>query len=488
MSDELERLIVDFAQGKVQERYDALRQLIASRKHHAAVKDGRFQEGIGKLLQIAGDSLAPDLDRLLSVATLGRLASTVKRLRKVIYESLQISLAERLPEPSLLTDPDDRSYIGYACEQVQPEWGVAYCAKAAVYEETGEQSRVAFLKALLTMKPDLNSVLEVLKETAFDFIPTTEDPGTSTARRLKRLMAALKTALSETMMDPGDEPGEQLVQVCRAAFKDVPAPKNEVSLLEAAEGIAAVVHEMVRMRFSLATEASTYSALKVVKSRLSDHAWERFAVESQTMLQVVQDISEAMLILAKQGITDNLLASELTIASGHKKYAKQRMKKLAKMPGISANVKNWLAEGKNVDPADTDLPQGETKQLSEDSQLADLLVDSLRLQALENVGFQQILPEIEMLDPRLGEGVARLLQSGIALCDTIQTMARRKGLCVRGNPGGEEEYAPLEHEVVGDNSGIRRVRIIRPVVEQVRENGVAFVIRKGVVEKVKERS
>jgi len=484
MAVELDSLIECFARGSVPEKYDALRQLIAQRKHHTAVKDKRFQTGIDSLLQIVGDPLAADLDRLLSVAILGRLASTVKRLREVIYKSLHSPLEKILPEPSLLSEPDDRSYIGYACERIQPEWGVIYCARAAIYEETGEQSRVAFLKALMSMKPDLASLLQLLSEIVHEFIPVTEDPGTSTARRLKRLMAALRIALSETLIEPGEEPGKQLAQVCRAAFKDVPAPKQEGSLFEAAEGLGAVVHEMVRLRFSLATESSTYSALKVIKSKVPGYVWERFAVASQSLEQVAQDISEALLILAKQGITDDSLAGELAIAAGHEKYGRQMMKKLAKIAGLSANARNWLAEGENQDPVNTQTPQGETRQLNDDSQLADLLVDSLRFQVLGSAGCQQILPEIEMLDPRLGEEVKRLLQRGVALCDTIQTIARRKGLRVRGNPGDEEEYAPLEHEVIGDNRGIRRVRIIRPVVEQVRDNGVAFVISKGVVERI----
>lgn len=483
MADQQEKLIENFVQGNVQDKYDALRKLIAQRTHHAAAKDKQFEAGINSLLGTAGDASAPELDRLLSVATLGRLASTIKRLRPAIYKALQTALAEKLPNPSLLAEPDDRSYIGYACEQVQPEWGVEYCAQAAVYEETGEQARVAFLKALLTMKPDLASSLGVLGETALGFVPATEDPGTSTARRLKRITVSLKAALSETMVEPGEDPGKQLAQMCRSAFKDVDAPKKEESLFETAEGVAIIIHEMVRLRFSLATEATTYSSLKVVKYMLPVRIWENFALKSQPLQMVVQDISEAMLILAKQGITDESLVSELAIASGHKKYAKRRMKQLAKTPGLSAQVKNWLASGKNEVPAES--ASGESQQLSDDSQLADLFVDSLRFQALESVGREQILPEIEMLDPRLGEGVTRLLQSGVAICDTIQSMARRRRLQVRGNPGDEEEYAPMEHEVIGDSTGIRRVRIIRPVVEQVRENGVSFVISKGVVEKSK---
>ncbi len=483
MEKQAREITESFIHGNVQEKYDALRELIAQRKHHAASKDKQFQVGIDSLLATAGDSSVPDLDRLLAVATLGRLASSIKRLRTSIYKTLQSALAENLPDPSLLNEPDDRSYIGNACEQIQPEWGVVYCAQAAIYEETGEQSRVAFLKALLTMKPDLASALAVLNEAALCFGPETEDPGTSTARRLKRITVSLKVALAETMVEPGEDPGKQLALMCKNIFINVAAPNKEESLFEAAEGVATVIHEMVRLRFSLATEASLYSALQVVKFMLSVRVWEGFAVESHPLQMVVQDISEAMLILAKQGIADESLADVLAIASGHKKRAKRKMKQLAKTPGLPANVKNWLASGKDEVPVES--ASGESRQLSDDSRLADLLVDSLRFQALESVGSEQILPEIEMLDPRLGEGIRRLMQSGVAICDAIQSMARRRRLRVRGNPGDEEEYAPMEHEVIGDSTGIRRVRIIRPVVEQEREDGVAFVISKGVVEKSK---
>ncbi len=482
MPESIEKLLETFIHGNVQDKYKILRKLIALRQHHAAAKEKQFLSGIDNLLAITADTSAPELDRLLAVATLGRLASTIKKLRPAINESLSSALREILPDPLLLDEPDDRSYIASACERIQPEWGVAYCSNAAVFEETGEQARVAFLKALLVMNADLASTLDELATTVLDFVPTTEDPGTSTARRLKRIMISLQAALAETMIEPGEEPGKQLALVCRAAFKGVADAKNETTLLETAEAVAAVIHEMVRLRFSLAIEAVTYSSLKVIKAMLPVRVWEKFAAESQFLQMVVQDITEAMLILAKQGISDEALAGELAIACGHKRYANQKMKQLANTPGLPSNIKNWLAGGKNEIPAES--ATGETRQLSQDSQLADLLVDSLRFQALENVTRGQILPEIEMLDPRLSEGISRLVQSGVAICDAIQGMARRRKLQVRGRPGDEEEYAPMEHEVVGDNTGIRKVRIIRPVVEQVRENGVSFVISKGVVEKI----
>ncbi len=158
------------------------------------------------------------------------------------------------------------------------------------------------------------------------------------------------------------------------------------------------------------------------------------------------------------------------------------MRKMAELPGVGANVKNWLISGK--DKPVTEQKQSETQQLSDDARLAHLLVDSLRFQAHGNVIAQQLLPEIEILDPRAAGPISRLLQQGIGLCDAIQSMARRKNLTARGQAGDEEDFAPLEHNLVGDATGARRVRVIRPVVEQTRVEGVSFVIIKGLAEKM----
>jgi len=483
MPNNLEKLIDSFAHGTIQEKYSSLRELIAMRKHHIAANDKRTQTGIDCLIESAGNTNLPDVERLLSVATLGRLASTIKKLRAPIYKSLKEPFANILPEPSLLPEPDDRSYIGFACEKISPQWGIVYCARAAVYEETGEQSRLAFLKALLTIEPKLDEALKILRETILNFIPKTEDPGSSMAKRLKRLTTALKIAISETNIDTGEDPGKQFYETCKAAFLNVPSPKKEESLYEAADGIGLVIHEMVRLRFSLATEASTYSAFRVIKQICQEFSWGKFASQSLIMRQVVQDIKEAVLILAKQGIADESLASELVVVSGDSSYAKQIMKELAMHPGLSAKIKNWLSEGRNEAPIVSNL--GESQKLTEDGHFADLLVDSFRFIEMENIFRLQILPEIEMINPSLIEGTRRLQRSGLALCDVIQTMARRKRLQVRGNPGEEVDYSPTEHEVISNGIGTRRVRIIRPPVDQIRENGVSFVIRKGLVEKIK---
>jgi hypothetical protein len=476
--------LTNFALGNVQEQYDALRNLIAKRTHHAATKDPAFQQGMETLYEVAADPSGKDLDRLLALATLGRIASTIKKLRKTVYSQIKQILENPIPDPHFLSEPDDRSYIGIACATANPKWAIEYCARATIYEETGEQARVAFLKALLVLKEELAPAIVVITPFLKNFQPVTEDPGTSLAIRVKRLMAALRLAISETLVEPGDEPGKRLSDAIRAAFVNNPPAKKMESVFEATEEIAGAIHEMVRLRFSLATDANTYSALKVVKAHTIAHEWERYAIKSASMQRVALDITEAILILARQGIADSRLASELTIVSGSSKHGKRRMKELAKSPGLSAEIKNWMIKG-TLGDSTIKSEQGESRTLDDDSLLAAILVDSLRFRSVESSGRQHVLPEIEMLDPRLGGELEQLMNHGLTICDSLEALGRKKGLRVRGNVGDEEEYAPLEHEVIGVNTGVRRVRVIRPVVEQVREDGVAFVISKGLVESIK---
>ena len=473
---QVDEQLESFLYGEIGEKYTALRKLIAQRRHHQAAKDKDFQQALDSLLAVAGDEAVPELDRLLAVAILGRLASSIKKLRKEIYGKLSDTLQARLPDPLLLKEPDDRSYIAVACEQADPDWGVSYAASAIIHEKSGEQPRVAFFKALLAMLPDLSSALDALQDVAKDFVPATEDPGTSVARRLKRIMDAVAKVIGQSRKTPGEAPGKKLAELCKAAFQGVKAPGNKEALFETAEAVAAVIHETVRLRFSLATEADTYFGLKVIKHMLPVRDWENFALGSEPLQFVAEDISEALLILSRQGITDQSLVTELAVACGSAKQARRKLKQLAKTTGLADKVKRWLATGKAEAPVAS--AESESRQLDDDSILADLLVDCQRYQTSASLAAERILPEIEMLEPRLAEGLRRLMHNGLSLCDGIQSLARRRRLHVRGAPGDEEEYAPLEHELVGDGAGARRVRIIRPVVEQERENGIFLLSAK----------
>lgn len=484
MINNFELALQDFKNGSPAIQHSAFRKLIALRMHHKASNDPRFSFGIDRIICVASDAKADDLNRLLCVTTLARVASTIRGIRPKLHQALAEVLESPLPDPNLLDDVEDRTYIGEACAIALPAWTSMYAARCAVWEESGEQARQAFLVALLKSTADLETALDALVEQLHTWVPVTEEPGNTVSKRLRRILAALRAAIADTMPEPGEDPGASLSKVVKVSYSGASTPTNLEALADTAEEVAGVVHEMVRLRFSLATNSSTYSALNPIQSLFPIPYWKKVVQDSKMVKTVASDIEEALLVIARQGVTDSALVSQLGKALGGEAGARDRLKELAKKSGLSPEIKVWLTKGKLEVPRNVRPEVGESRRLSDDALLADLLVDACRFRIKEESDRRQILPEMEILNPAHANELKKLLNYALSLCDATAVIAKRRGLKTRGVPGDEEDYAPLDHEVVGTATGFRRVRIIRPVVEQVSEDGVPYVVRKGLVEPV----
>lgn len=479
---EYRELLNIFASGDMQAKYTTLKAIITLRKQHAAVEEASFSEGLEQILAVSKDSGSAEFDRLLALTILSRIKSTVKRLSKMIDDHFSIILHTVLPSPELLPEADDRAYIGRACALAEPSWAIEYCAQAVVLEKSGEQARDAFLASLFHHTKDLSTAIAALRAALVLFVPETEDPGNSMALRVKRILASLQNGITATDLEPGESPGTSLAGFVRQAFDQVPKSKNLGSMLECGDEVASVINALIQLRFSLATEADTYRTLKMVKAQMLAHEWEKHATQSLAIGRIVRDITEAILILARQGITDAALSDGLIVAAGSPKRAKRVMKNLANSAGLSHQVREYLATGMVAQKVVVKDEIGETRQIDEDTLFADIFVSVSRFKTMESVQRNVLLPEIEMFDPRSAEEIGKLLNMGGNIADAIGALARRKGLSLRGEPGDVLDYQPQEHEVVGAIAGMRRVKIIRPAVAQSRNDGVQFIIRKGLVE------
>lgn len=479
---ELERLLTDFVSVDCQRQHAAVRDLLANRKHHAAAADHRFDEGLQALLFAAAQSPKPS-ERLLALADVMRLSSAMKPLRGRLEQQLPSILKLPLPEPMMLADPDDRKYIARACAIARPQWASEYCARAVIFEEAGEHARAAFFTVLADMTSTLDAALRGLIPPMKEWRPATEAPGESVARRLRRVLAAVRKVMDDASIEPGGEPGRAIAELIRAAFTGAPQPSDLKVASETAEEVAGAVHELVRLRFSLATEPSTYEAIRIARNWRPGRLWEAFARDSPVMALLAQDLTEAICILARQGVADEALADLLSIAAGSREQARQRMAALAKRPGIHDDVKLWLVDRRNTRKV-AQHEIGETATLNESIQLADLIVDAQRFRGVEATYRREMFPEMEMLQPRQARQLERLLNYALGLCDASESLGRRRGLRLRGMPGDLEDYSPMDHELIEGSLGARKVRVLRPVVEQVQEDGTPFVIRKGVVEPV----
>jgi hypothetical protein len=193
------------------------------------------------------------------------------------------------------------------------------------------------------------------------------------------------------------------------------------------------------------------------------------------------DISEALRLLVRAGITDDALFEKLVQAVGSPQAAREIARKIAEeVPGLPGHVQNWLL---GTAPRRDSSLATESQQRSVDEIIADLLIDSVMLSEKAETAERDVLPEIMVVVPRLANSMVSLVRQCESTLQTLRYIAEKRSLRVRGKVGEEVDFSPLEHEMVGGPvPGVRRVRVVRPVVEAMSHDGVARIVRKGLVE------
>jgi hypothetical protein len=479
---------VAFEPGRpLSEQLQALTRLIKIRKIHAVSKTPEFERWLIHLGETATLRKEPE-ERLLAVAALTRISATVSALRPQIARTLSAALAETLPPLDMLKNPDDRTYVAKACSIAQAPWCAGYLANAAVVEDSAERTRLECFRSLLKLLPNLQAVLEYLRDHILDFEPAKESPGDSVGRRLRRILAALRRAISSKVVDSGPAPGDVLAEVLRLPFRRHDPPSAYEIIGALADEAGTLVHELIRTRFSLAVDAETYKPLRVVRGWL-DYRWSEFVQSSNPLESVRRDLREAITILAKQGKTDNELADALEVVCGSRREARSVMAQIGEETvGIDETVRSWLLNSSTprlVSEIASESPSYaiESQRLYEASLLAELFLDAADLiKALGVIG-QKVtdgpgrahLEELTDLDS--------LIAKAGATADVAISFAKRRSLELRGEVGEEVEYSPLEHDLIGGfRTGLRRVRIARPAVAYRSPDSAPIIVKKAVVE------
>jgi len=469
------------AAGTVEESARSLIPLVKQKKLHSAAKSPVFQEGLQKLAAFASDN-ANEHNRLLAVATLARIGRIVKPVRKKLSQLLSKALTEPLPPLGLLNDPDDRFAVISTWRVAPAEWWAAYLATAVVEQEnTAERVRSESIQGLLAISSDLVSAMGQLRGALLSLRFDTADPSTSTGRRFHRVLSTLRTFYSQEPIEPGHNAGVVLAKWINETFRGVGPPIDAETKTQVAEESARLVHELVRARFSLATAPTTYAVIDTLHSWYKPHEWARFAEKSPALLLLRNDISEALKLLIQAGITDDNLFEKLVQTVETPKKAREIGRKLAEeTPGLPDPVRRWLlgSAALKESPLAT-----ESQQRSVDEIVADLLIDTLRLSEMAEATQRDILPEIGVVAPRLADPMVEFVRQCQRTLHGLKYVAEKRSLRVRGKTGEEVDFSPLEHEMLGGSQpGVRRVRILRPVVEAASPDGVPRIVRKGLVE------
>jgi hypothetical protein len=159
----------------------------------AAAREPAFVRHLEELRKLALEGSGET--RLQALALLFRIGAVARTVKPTIEQIASNVVTAPDAAPQVLTDPDDRRYIGEALKFASGDWKREYLAHAIVEEGSGEEARTAFTAGLVTATQTLADSLEALGHAFRAWSAGTVDVGASRARRLIRVAAALKEAI-----------------------------------------------------------------------------------------------------------------------------------------------------------------------------------------------------------------------------------------------------------------------------------------------------
>lgn len=468
----------------LRERQAALAELRKKRALNIVRDDHRFKVGLKYLGELAASS-PESAERLGAVASLARIGS-IKSLAEKTGQILSSALKNQLPDLMNLQDPDDRYYVASALHHGKQGWIFEYAAVGVVEEKQAEKARKELVAVLFNRAETLSDVFRVLVQELKKFIPETKKPGDSVARRLERILAAIRPLAVSVLIDPGHGVGNSLKDMIRSAFSGAQSPETPEIAGKTMEEIAGLLHDIARTQISMVAEPSLYSVLDIPKGWVTPPEWRYIAEKSPNLQLVTRDIRGALTLLAKQGATDIDLFEQLTKSSGSREGAIKITSDIVEQhPELNAETAAWLRCGGKLDRSPTLGAMVESRELSADPVLATLMTDSSQLgKALSGVS-EDILTELRLLEPVLAEPIDVLIIRCRGVLNDVNALAGKRGLSFRGVIGESVEYSQNIHELVGGHlQGIRKVRFIQPMIVREGTDGAVDVVRKALVEKL----
>lgn len=463
-------------------RRDALSALMEQKALAKKQSESMVLAGRALLLQAAVSEKEPGY-RLLAIAEAMRLARVAKReWQAEIRRGLEPAFVAELAPLSLLANADDRANVARACALFDRLWLPAYMARAIAEEDQGEKARAELISELLRRNSNLSTTVSMLAAEFAKLRPGTETPADTVARRLTRTLMALRQALVESDRDAGEDLGKALYGLVVDAFSEVGKPQEEKVKIDLSREVVLTVHDAVRTRLSVVAEASMYEAVGYCRRLCGGATWPKDEKLREALGRLIADVTEALLLLARQDKRDQQLRGQLDVLSDYPERARAIGRELAlKHPELEEGLRYWLEYGRNP-PTASDGVAVETLAREADGSIGLALEQARRVRALVEAVRNDLISALEVYEPGLKGTVSEMLAATTGVSVNVEQAARQRRLDLYGAPGHQIDLAPKYFDLVGTPIG-QKVIIRRPAVVRLRSDGTpGDVVVKGLCE------
>jgi len=468
------------AEASMAERRSALSILIGEKFLPKQADDPGVTAGRTHLLRLTQQAEAPQ-EQLQAIAECVRLCQVVKRWAADVVTDLQPAFTQELPPMNGLTEADDRLNLARACSVMSAAWLPAWLARAIAEEETGEKPRAELLAALLSRSASLSEAMQWLLTAFVTLEPLTESPGDTVARRLTRTLVVWREALRESELDGGQGLGVGLHELLALPLSNVGKPQVEKVQLDLCQEALLAVHDSVRTRISLAADPDVYKVVSYCKRLCGGRSWPKTL--EKTVQRLVGDVSEALLLLGRQGQRDQALLMQLQVLTNTTDQARRVAQRLAEQhPELPEPVRDWLIYGRIRQIVTASASAEDAANSNADETLGLSLYAARQLRKVRDSLSAPLKEMLDIYEPTLLPATQDLLDRVQALVVLVNQAASLRRLELYGTPGEEVEVSPKFFDVIGKVPR-QRMTVRQPAVVRLKsDQTVGEVVVRGLVE------
>ena len=482
LSPEATLAMARFAEASTspEDRREALSTLSATKVLPKQADDPAIISGRHHLLQQAMSAEEP-VHRMLAIAECIHLTQIVKRRTPEMLDQLRPVFAKPLPSIQMLANGDDRLNLARACAQMSEPWLPDYLAHSIAEEPTAEKARLEMLVALMAQADSLADVLRRLAKAFEACRPDTQAPGDTMARRLARAIEAMREALLDSELDAGNDLGVALYEWISAPLMTAGKPQDEKAQIDLIRQALLLVHDIVRTRVSVVADPTMYRVVDYCRRLGGGRSWSDEL--KKPLERLITDVSEALVLLGRQGQRDQALLSQLEVLCNHPERARALGRELAvRHPELNEDVRDWLEHGRVRTVRQATRSAIEAASSNADESIGLALQAARKARLLRDGLRDSLLSSLEIYDPALAPSTQALLDGVQALAIQVEQAAALRGLDLYGEPGEEIEMSTKFFTVVG---GLPRQRMVvkQPAIVRKRADGSrGDVVTKGLVE------
>jgi hypothetical protein len=422
--------------------------------------------------------------RLLAIAEAMRMRQVADKDGKgEIERALAPALQAQLPPLSLLARAEDRANAARACLLIREPWVSAYMATAVAEEDSGEIGRELLIGLLVDRLPTLSAAVGMLAQAFERLKPETEAPGDTVGRRLTRTLVKLRLAIVQSERAPGADLGKALYGLVVDAFSRAGKPQDDKVKIDLSRELVLAVHDVVRTRFSLVTDASMYEAVRYCKRLFNGAIWPKDAKLDDALNRLVADVSEALLLLGRQGTPNQELRAQLDVLCNAPARARGIARELAAHhEELPEHVREWLETGRLPSAEKASEAAIELAASNADASIGLALRAARGMQAAIDSAQERLVSSLEMYDPILLPAVEQFLSGARMTFAQVTQAARLRELDLYGTPGEEVDFSAKFFDITGQHPRPRMVVLAPAIVRMRADGGIGEVILKGRVE------